>query len=103
MTATAPVAAGPVELTLYVSATSAACLRARHTVDLVVRRFEAGAVEVVVRDVADEPMQAEKDRILFTPTLVKQRPEPRTWIVGDLADGRALTSLLHVCGLDETS
>ena len=39
-------------------------------------------------------------QFVFTPTLVKRRPEPRAWILGDLSDPSVLTDLLHMCGIE---
>jgi hypothetical protein len=38
--------------------------------------------------------------VVFTPTLVKRRPEPRAWILGDLSDPAVVTDLLHMCGIE---
>ena len=53
-----------------------------------------------VYDLAREPERAEADHVVFTPTLVKRRPEPRAWILGDLSDPSVLTDLLHMCGIE---
>jgi len=39
-----------------------------------------------VIDVLDDPQEAEKDRILATPTLIRKKPPPVRRIIGDLAD-----------------
>jgi len=56
-----------------------------------------------VCDLAENPQQAEKDNVVFTPTLVKRRPEPRAWILGDLSDPAVVTDLLHMCGIEPTA
>jgi len=38
--------------------------------------------------------------VIFTPTLAKQGPGPRTWIVGNLEPVDALMDLLEVDGVD---
>jgi hypothetical protein len=38
--------------------------------------------------------------VLFTPTLVKRGPGPRTWIVGNLDQPELLTDLLDVSGVE---
>ena len=91
-----------VELVLYVSQ-QASSQRARQTLARVVQTFVDGEVSVSFSDVATEPLRAESDGVLFTPTLVKVRPKPRAWIVGDLADGSAVLALLHASGLEERS
>ncbi len=42
--------------------------------------------EIMVIDVLEEPHLAEQDRILATPTLVKQLPPPVRRVLGDLSD-----------------
>jgi circadian clock protein KaiB len=46
----------------------------------------AGAYELVIIDVLEQPQLAEDDRILATPTLVRQLPLPSRRIIGDLSD-----------------
>jgi len=45
-----------------------------------------GDYELETIDVLEEPMLAETEKILATPTLVKQLPEPMRKIIGDLSD-----------------
>jgi len=45
----------------------------------------AGA-QLVIVDVVAEPERAESDRILMTPTLVKEAPAPVRRVTGDLGD-----------------
>ncbi len=50
--------------------------------------------ELVVIDVLERPQIAASDRILATPTLVKELPAPRRRVVGDLTDAeRVLAGL----------
>lgn len=42
--------------------------------------------EVVVIDVLEDPQQAEDEKIMATPTLVKELPLPMRRIIGDLSD-----------------
>lgn len=42
--------------------------------------------ELVVIDVLDNPQLAEDERILATPTLIKQLPPPLRRVIGDLSD-----------------
>jgi circadian clock protein KaiB len=45
-----------------------------------------GKYEMVVVDILEKPQLAEDERILATPTLVKELPPPLTRIIGDLSD-----------------
>ena len=46
----------------------------------------ADQYELIVVDVLEQPQLAEDERILATPTLVKELPEPIRRIIGDLSD-----------------
>ena len=103
----APDAAGPdhggnlqgLELVLYVSPRSPASLRARHRMDEVLAEFDAEQVRFDVCDLLKHAASAERDRVVFTPTLVKRRPAPRAWILGDLTTDDVVRDLLTMCGV----
>jgi len=88
-----------VDLALYVTSASAASLRARRSMERVLTGYAGCPIRYTVRDVADDPRQAEEDRIVFAPTLVKRHPGPRTWVLGDLGDAAIVVDLLQVCGV----
>jgi circadian clock protein KaiB len=46
----------------------------------------SGHYELVVVDVLDRPQLAEDEKILATPTVVKELPHPIRRIIGDLSD-----------------
>jgi circadian clock protein KaiB len=48
----------------------------------------SGHYEVVIIDVLEQPQLAEADKILATPTLIKQFPPPVCRIIGDLSDAQ---------------
>jgi CheY-like chemotaxis protein len=99
--AAAPVATpAPVELALYVSLPWPSSLKAHRNLQAVLAGFEESQVRLVVHDLARDPGRAEADGIVFLPTLVKQSPEPRAWVMGDLSDRRVLSNLLLMCGLE---
>ena len=45
-----------------------------------------GRYELVIIDVLEHPQLAEDERILATPTLIKQLPPPLRRVIGDLSD-----------------
>lgn len=45
-----------------------------------------GQYEIEVIDVLKEPDRAEQDKILATPTLIKQLPPPLRRVIGDLSN-----------------
>lgn len=54
--------------------------------------------KVEIIDVLEEPQKAEKEKILVTPTLIKQLPPPLQRIIGDLSNRDKV-----ICGLDVIS
>jgi CheY-like chemotaxis protein len=92
-------AAEEVELTLYVSSSSPPSLKARRNMERLLASFP-DHIRFDVCDLAENPQRAEKDKVVFTPTLVKRRPEPRAWILGDLSDPAVVTDVLHMCGIE---
>ncbi len=60
----------------------------------------AGQYEMIVIDILERPQLAEDEKILATPTLVKELPMPIRRIIGDLSDSeRVLLGLdLQACG-----
>ena len=46
----------------------------------------AGQYELQIVDVLEHPEEAEHDRIVATPTVVKQLPPPMRKVIGDLSD-----------------
>ena len=46
----------------------------------------AGRYEMVIIDVLERPQLAEDEKILATPTVVKELPTPMRRIIGDLSD-----------------
>jgi circadian clock protein KaiB len=62
----------------------------------------AGRYELTVIDVVKDPEAAEADRILTTPTLVKERPAPPRRVTGDLSDATLVLAALALDELEET-
>ena len=89
-----------VELTLYISPTSPPSMKARRNMERMIADFPAARIGFEVLDLSHEPERAESDNVVFTPTLVKRRPEPRAWFLGDLSDRRVVADLLHMCGIE---
>jgi circadian clock protein KaiB len=42
--------------------------------------------DLIVIDVLEQPQLAEDDKVLATPTLIKQLPPPLRRVIGDLSD-----------------
>jgi len=73
-------------LRLYVTGRSS---QSQHAIENLRKICEAelrGVYDIEVVDVLENPVLAENDKILATPTLVKRLPEPVRKIIGDLSD-----------------
>ena len=89
-----------VELVLYVSAASPACIQARRNLEELLERFEVSQVKFSICDLGREPTAGDEDRIAFTPTLVKRYPEPKMWVLGNLREPQIIADLLRASGVD---
>jgi CheY-like chemotaxis protein len=89
-----------IEFVLYISSSSFASVQARENLEEVLAEYSASQVSYTVIDLLENPFAGESDRIAFTPTLVKQHPAPRTWILGNLRDKSVLVDLLGASGVD---
>lgn len=77
-------------LRLYVNGQNG---RARQTVDRlheILGEHADGRYELEVINIQENLEALERDQILATPTLVKDRPDPYTRLVGDLSDEAAV-------------
>jgi hypothetical protein len=84
---------------LYISPHSLACARAQRVMHEILRRYDRERIRFRVCDTTQEPDAAARDRIIFTPTLVKRSPPPSIWVLGDLTRPEVVTDLLHMCGV----
>lgn len=83
-----------VRLVLYVAGDTPRSRSARATVAWLADGGVGERVEATVVDVAEDPERAETDRVLLTPTLLRQDPGSARRIVGDLGDrGRVAQAL----------
>jgi hypothetical protein len=92
-----------VELVLYTSAASGKCQKALRAVMKVLRDYDPAQVSLTVRDLSGDPAAGDEDAVIFTPTLVKRGPGPRTYLVGDLDQPHLLMDLLDVSGVKRIS
>jgi CheY-like chemotaxis protein len=89
-----------VELVLYVSPNSTASIQARRNLEGLLGQFDTSQIKYSICDLVRDPMAADRDRVAFTPTLVKRYPAPRMWVLGNLRDTEIVGDLLRVCGVD---
>lgn len=91
--------AAELELILYVTSTSQESHKAVRNLHRALKAYDASRVRLTIVDVAHGGDDAwyqglEDDRIIVTPTLVRRRPGPKTWIVGTLSPIDAVEQLL---------
>lgn len=73
-------------LTLYVTGTSPRTRIAIENLARICQEELEGRYELEIVDVLENPQRAEDERILATPTLIKQLPPPLRRVIGDLSD-----------------
>lgn len=90
------------QLRLYVVGQTPNCTRAIENLKRICEEQLAGRYELRVIDVLKEPQLAEKDKIIATPTLVKELPPPLRKVIGDLSDHEKVLVGLDLVGADRT-
>lgn len=88
-------------LRLFVSGQSPTTRRTIATLERICEQEFAGQYTIEVIDVAEHPELAEQERILATPTLIKQLPRPVRRVIGHLADAEQVLVGLDLLHLDE--
>jgi circadian clock protein KaiB len=73
-------------LTLYVTGTSPRTRIAIDNLNRICKQELDGRYDLEIVDVLEHPQRAEDERILATPTLIKQLPPPLRRVIGDLSD-----------------
>jgi len=73
-------------LTLYVTGSSPRTRTAIDNLNRICAQELDGRYELEIVDVLEHPQRAEDERILATPTLIKQLPPPLRRVIGDLSD-----------------
>lgn len=71
---------------LYVTGRTPRAQQAIRNLQQICEKELGGRYELVVIDVLDRPQLAEDEKILATPTVVKELPVPMRRIIGDLSD-----------------
>lgn len=73
-------------LKLYVTGTSSRTEQAIENLKRICAEDLAGEYVLEIIDVTEHPEAAERDKVLATPTLIKQLPPPLRRVIGDLSD-----------------
>ena len=73
-------------MTLYVTGTSPRAQVAISNLERICQQELKGQYKLEIIDVLEHPQRAEDEKILATPTLIKQLPPPLRRVIGDLSD-----------------
>jgi circadian clock protein KaiB len=73
-------------LKLYVTGDTPRAERAIANLRQICERELPDQYELVIVDVLENPQMAEREKIMVTPTLIRELPPPRRRIIGDLTD-----------------
>ena len=73
-------------LKLYIAGRTPRAELAMHRLNAICEEQLHGQFLITVIDVLEHPQLAEDEKILATPTLIKELPEPLRRIIGDLSD-----------------
>lgn len=84
----------PVLLKLYVTGNSQRSSRAIEAVRAICRDYLQNRVTLEIVDVLEQPEDAENERIIATPTLIRKAPGPHRRLVGDLGETERIIRLL---------
>jgi len=92
-------AAAELELVHYVTSTSQDSQKAIRNLGRALKPFDASRFRLTIVDVAGGDSDdwydgLEEDRVIVTPTLVRRKPGPKTWIIGTLSPIQAVEQML---------
>ena len=73
-------------LKLYITGQTANAQRAIANMRRICEQELHGRYKLVIIDVLEQPQLAENEKILATPTLIKDVPPPLRRVIGDLSD-----------------
>ena len=90
-------------LKLYVTGSSPRTRQAIENLQRICEQELRGRYQLDIVDVLEQPQAAEDDRILATPTLIKQLPLPLRRVIGDLSDKEKVLFGLEVRPLTDLS
>ena len=82
------------QLTLYVAGDTPRSRQAMANLERICAELLGGRAKCATIDVLDSPEVADAERILTTPTLVRESPTPRRRVTGDLSDAQRVLSAL---------
>ncbi len=83
-------------LKLYIAGHNSRSERAIVNLKQICETELAGDYQMLIIDVLETPQLAEEQRILATPTLVREMPPPSRRVIGDLSDRERVLSALDL-------
>ncbi len=83
-------------LKLYVTGRTVRTERAIYNLYDLCDKYLAGNYQITIVDVLENPELAEEEKILATPTVIRELPLPRRRLVGDLSDVRGVLKALDI-------
>jgi circadian clock protein KaiB len=89
-----PDPAQEVVLRLFVTGASQRSSRAIEAVQSICRDYFRNGVRLQIVDVLERPEEAESQRIIATPTLIRQSPGPPRRLIGDVTEAGRIIRLL---------
>lgn len=90
-------------LRLFITGYSTHSRRAIENLKRICEAELRGRHNVEVIDILENPQLAEEEKILATPTLVREYPEPVRKIIGDLSDRQRVLLGLDIMPIDTPS
>ena len=83
-------------LHLYITGATPNSTRAVRNVKEICETYLKGRYELIIIDIYQQPILAEKDQIIAAPTLVKKQPLPTRRLIGDMSDRERVLSGLGI-------
>jgi circadian clock protein KaiB len=77
---------GSYQLRLYIAGATPAAKSAIERIERICEVDLGGRYRLEIVDVLEDPDRAEADRVMATPTLIKELPPPLRRVIGDLSD-----------------
>jgi circadian clock protein KaiB len=86
------------KLKLFITGRTHSSQQAVENLSRLMAQQTPGTYEITIVDVLESPQEAESQKILATPTLIKESPPPIRRILGDLSDTNKVMSGLGLNG-----
>lgn len=91
------------QLRLFVSGQTPRSVRAVANINRLCEERLHDRYDLVVIDVLEHPQLAEDEKVVATPTLIKELPPPLRRVIGDLSDARKVLIGLELLHLHDES